>query len=151
MATTKRATREADVAPKAFALLRGIGNSETLRTAMVRAGYSAAEHTTGWRLLDQVAARDVDLTVTSRQPLDPEEGVTGWRNSPLPRLRAALQRLHPEHAAQLLPDAGARACICRWAKRSRSPGSPPWWASTRGRCVVPSGSMRRRPGYLPRR
>jgi hypothetical protein len=45
MATSKNGA--ADVAPKAFALLRGIGTNAALRTAMVAAGYTAQEHATG--------------------------------------------------------------------------------------------------------
>lgn len=98
-----RNTRATTVAPGVFALLRAIGTEAALRAAMLRAGYSAEEHATGWRLLDEAAARSVDFTAP---PTSTEEraDLPAWREATLPRLRAALSRLHPEQAAQLLPE-----------------------------------------------
>lgn len=89
---------------RALAFLRTVGKVAAIREVLASAGYTAAEHEEGWRLLHRVAgyqgatstASDSDGVVDSA-----EEEIERWTKTSLARAELALSRRHPEQAAFL--------------------------------------------------
>ncbi len=84
--------------------LRAIGTNAAIRNAMGAAGYTEADHEEGWKLLLGVAgfapgAQPVSMHDASARSAIAE--LDAWDESGFRRIRAALDRFHPEASREL--------------------------------------------------
>jgi hypothetical protein len=91
----------AELPERVVKFLRASGAHAGVRAALASGGYSAADHKKGWELLGQACAYSEDgrrlaEDLAARAALGE---CVNWVSSHFPRLRAALDHLHPEDLA----------------------------------------------------
>lgn len=110
------AIRPADLLPRTYSrqvldqtpgrvltFLAAIARTPAIRLALEGGGYTDEEHALGWTLLHDATG----FVPSTRQPIiDPEirqalAEVDAWDNATMPRIEAALRRLHPSAAAMI--------------------------------------------------
>jgi hypothetical protein len=99
----------AELPARAITFLRAIATRAPIRALLGEGGYGAEDHAEGLALLTRVC----DYRDTSSPGTPPSRAqsamaaIHDWVSTHFPRLRAALERLHPS-AAGLFPDTNAR-------------------------------------------
>ena len=107
---------------RVLTFLRGIGLSPQIRTILEGYGYTEEEHQRGWDLLHRVTGYKPAGApgASAVAPADPAvrtaiQALDDWDEPGFARVRAALDRLHPEQArfvfANLQPATGAAAVL----------------------------------------
>lgn len=87
-----------DLPARVVLFLRASGAQAGIRGALSRAGFSAEDHHEGWALLGAACAYQAG----GLDPADDEPArvanvrIVGWVQAHFPRLRVALERLHPD-------------------------------------------------------
>lgn len=90
--------------------LRAIGTNAAIRNVMGAAGYTEAEHAEGWKLLLSVAGFSPAAPVVSTHDSSARSAIAeldAWDESGFRRIRAALDRFHPEVASELFDGVAA--------------------------------------------
>jgi len=117
--TTPGATVLEETPGRALDFLRGVTRSRVLYAQLAHAGYTQEEHQEGWRLLFKAAGYAPDAPVAPPPRADADAAIVeldAWDEAGFARVRAALDRLHPEQselvfAGGLAASAGAAAVV----------------------------------------
>lgn len=115
ISVTARSVLE-DTPARVLTFLRGIGTSASIRSAMAAAGYTAADHEEGWKLLFKASGYPPPAaTPDDNAVADAIREIDAWDEGGFRRARAALHRLHPVQEAfvfeNLEPSSGMQALV----------------------------------------
>lgn len=88
----------AELPARVVVFLAGIGTHAAIRAVLAEGGYGPEDHEEGWALLGRACAYgssgvDPHAELPQRQAMSE---IASWVGTHFPRLRAALERLHPE-------------------------------------------------------
>jgi hypothetical protein len=93
-----RRTVATELPGRALLFLRGSGTHSGIRAVLGRGGFREADHREGWDLLTRVCAwEDSGLDPTEDEPArEARDRIAAFVHDHFPRLRAAIEREHPE-------------------------------------------------------